>query len=797
MPQPGTERYRSPATYMGRPNPTVAVLVIASLLTGACAPGVAEPDVAGANAPSQNSQARPDASRSAAAAIPAETGPPDQMDPPQIDDVRRELDPALYSVDAAAAALGSGVVPAFEFVRDRIGFEAYSGALRGAGGTLAHGAGNATDRALLLSDLLRRKGFSTRFVIGRVDAARAAELYDRLFPIPRAADVAHDVRPAAGPFAEDPLLARVYARALRDQRAMLAALGETRLPRASMPEADVLREIAAHVWLQAQVDGTWMDLDPSLQRSETGRALGSPERTVADLPPELWQQVAIRVSADVLSGTTLSRQVLLESTFTAEAVVDRQVFLFHVPGTGTGGLAGAIEDAATGPDAWAPVLWVAGDASAGKPIVMADGRPGADRASPPAGGLGSLFGAGGALTADRPQFVTEWLEIELRTPDGSIHDRIRRPLIDRAGEAWRRARRHDAASLRPLARDADGAIDPRRLHNIWFSAGRHDLAAYADAAADLASIASSDAGAAPPANLPFETAVWPFALHNASYFIVSDHALVPSLNDSQARRFYPDAPRVLIVSAGLRQEGAETVFSIEYDLARNDLRAVVSSESAEAGAVARKLWFGALEGALEHELGQRYAAAGRLRPRAATSTSGSLGEDGAILVEAASSTATFEHADSEAVARRQLAAGAILIVPRAARAGPMGAWWSIDRRDADVRAMLGNGGGAIMNSYDIWGRNPAQNASSGAHWDLSGRRHGSRYGVQRTPERRTAPHEYLMMIANLSVAVVLSVKLMVAFYQEVLVPTFAGQVVSTLETGVAADRQHRRCRVCP
>jgi hypothetical protein len=127
----------------------------------------------------------------------------------------------------------------------------------------------------------------------------------------------------------------------------------------------------------------------------------------------------------------------------------------------------------------------------------------------------------------------------------------------------------------------------------------------------------------------------------------------------------------------------------------------------------------------------------------------------------------------------------------------MGAWWSIAPRGADVRAMLGNGGGAIMNSYDIWGRNPAQNASANPYWDLNGRRHGSRYGVQRTPERRTAPHEYLMMIASISVAVVLSVKLVVAFYQEVVVPTMAGQVVSTLETGLAADRQNRRCRVCP
>ena len=90
---------------------------------------------------------------------------------------------AAHSTTFAAAsdALGPGVEPAFQFVRDRIGFESYCGVLRGASGTLTSRAGNALDRSLLVADILKRKGIRTRFAVGRLDPSHAERLIARLF----------------------------------------------------------------------------------------------------------------------------------------------------------------------------------------------------------------------------------------------------------------------------------------------------------------------------------------------------------------------------------------------------------------------------------------------------------------------------------------------------------------------------------------------------------------------------------------------------------------------------------------
>ncbi|MFU8804637.1 MAG: transglutaminase-like domain-containing protein, partial [Bradymonadaceae bacterium] len=64
----------------------------------------------------------------------------------------------------------------FRWVRDHIDFEPYTGALRGATGTLAAGSGNAVDQALLLTALFNEAGHETRFVTGTIHPQDAVEL---------------------------------------------------------------------------------------------------------------------------------------------------------------------------------------------------------------------------------------------------------------------------------------------------------------------------------------------------------------------------------------------------------------------------------------------------------------------------------------------------------------------------------------------------------------------------------------------------------------------------------------------
>jgi hypothetical protein len=93
--------------------------------------------------------------------------------------------------------------------------------------------------------------------------------------------------------------------------------------------------------------------------------------------------------------------------------------------------------------------------------------------------------------------------------------------VDRAGAAWRASKSPDAAALRPLARDEQGLAAPRELHNIWFSAGQHNLAAYSEAvsqwagsAAQPAATTRDEAKKTDDAAPEFAEQVWPLALNN-------------------------------------------------------------------------------------------------------------------------------------------------------------------------------------------------------------------------------------------------------------------------------------------
>ncbi len=66
-------------------------------------------------------------------------------------------------------------------MRDQIGFQVYTGSLRGARGTLWNRAGNALDRASLLVALLGAAGVSARYVEGTISLALQQQLTLSMF----------------------------------------------------------------------------------------------------------------------------------------------------------------------------------------------------------------------------------------------------------------------------------------------------------------------------------------------------------------------------------------------------------------------------------------------------------------------------------------------------------------------------------------------------------------------------------------------------------------------------------------
>lgn len=599
-----------------------------------------------------------------------------------------------WDVDARAGALGPGVAPAFHYVRDAIRFEAYAGVLRGASGAYMARAGNAADRALLLARLLQLKGLRTRFAFGTLAAADQDRLWQRVFDtsIPLAPGLGAGSAPSAAATA---FRQRIHARASRDFGAVRGALGE-RLPPVTRPSREqVLAEMNPHVWVQAEVGGSWLDLDPSFAEASPGFAVAKAERTADEMPADMFQRVNIRLVVEQLHDGKLALANVLELSRNAVDLVDQQVFVVHSPGKpiALAGLGAALGGYAT----WTPALWIDGDFTWGKTFTIDEAGGAA------ASGNGStaqkpqgrgLLDVQDALSSDpapgaepaAPVFVAEWLEFELTAP-GCSREITRRALAERGGAAWRAASPLLAAGLQPLRRDAQGPMAMRAVHNVWFSAGPHNLSDYADALQDLAvSSLGIAAGEEPPAAEDFGASVWPTALQNFTWMVWTDHVIIPALDDTPGVRVYADRPRIAIFTFGPDVDGGTVVLS---DLRRDDLRAL-AAEPARAGALAeKKLWYALLQGALEQEGIAEILVAFGADPGSVETTSSRMTADGVVVMTPGNPLpVTPRQPEPESAARLTLAlgAGSVVVAP-VSGLGANGAWWEILAQTGEVRAV--------------------------------------------------------------------------------------------------------------
>ena len=644
-----------------------------------------------------------------AVALPlANAGQAKEVDPvafaKQTDALAERVSRVDWNVDAKADALGPGIEPAFAYVRDAIRYEVYPGVLRGAAGAYTARAGNAADRAVLLAHLLERKKVPTRFAIGTLDQAARERLWRRVFDtnvpgVPRLA-------PAPAPDPESAAFSRrVHARATRDYGAVRAALG-SRLPPVTRPSRDAVQaEMNPHVWIQAEVDNNWVDLDPSFPDAKPGAANATVERTLTELPADLYQRVSIRLRVEELSHGALAQTTVLDSAANAVDLIDRQIFVTHVAGKPIA--MGNISASLGGYNTWTPALWIGGESTFGTGFTIDEtGAPApVEQAQPAGGGLAGAIDALSArpdgsptvATAAAPVFVAEWLEFELAAPGGQ-REVVRRVLVDRGGAAWRATSPLSAAGLSRLERADNGPTAMRALHNVWLSGGPHDLAAYADAMQDLAyqrldetfpdgqtaQPASRPTGA--PADREFGENVWPFALQNFAWMVWTDHGVVPQLNDTPGLRLYTDRPRIAIFTMAADRAGA---MQLETDLRRDDLRAVALDTVKPEQLAEKKLWFGLMEGAFEHEMLASTIAAAGGDPATIETTSARLSPEGVVVLAPADplpSGPRIPHRESAARLAASLSAGNIVVAPVGAL-DARGSWWEIAPLTGETRAV--------------------------------------------------------------------------------------------------------------
>ena len=570
-----------------------------------------------------------------------------------------------YDLEARAEELGAGVEAAFALVRDEIRFESYPGVLHGAYGTYLARAGSAADRSLLLARLLELKGVPARFAIGRLSTENTERLFAHIFDPPKVAVI--PALPDAGATEADTVgfRERVFARARRDYDVVRSALGGNLAPVKSPSRDDLLNELKQHVWVQAKVDGRWIDLDSAFPDAVAGKAYTSADETLDALPEKLFQRVTLRVIGERVADGSLSTKTALEVSFKAVDLLDSQIVLAHSPAPReSGGIWGALAGGTEGPgDDWIPVLWIDGEIRSGQPINFA--------------------------TEDKSTFVAEWLEFELSFPGGTSEVN-RRTLVDRAGAAWRKSGTLTSERLRPLQRNEVGVKAAQAAYNIWFSAGGHNTLQYAKALNALAASLEPLKPGAGQEDLSFDTQAWVFSVQNFAWILMTDKVIIPALNESPGLRFYPDSPRISVFGVGLSPWEEDDETFIQTDLRRDHLRGIARKSGDEAAVAERKLWFGALEGAFEHEVVTEQAAAVGGDPAGVESTSAQLGDAGVVVLRSGVPERPRE-VSPEAAARMDsaLERGAVLVAPRGALAKDEGAWWEIAPNTGDVRAVCG------------------------------------------------------------------------------------------------------------
>jgi hypothetical protein len=402
---------------------------------------------------------------------------------------RETFDPA-----AVVEQVGRDPARLTEWVRTKTYWVPYRGTLRGARGVLMDRMGSHQDRALLLAELLSAAGHKARLVHVRLGGREAADVLDRLPPVPpdavprsawadSSSRLLEEVAAAAGadPARLRKTFERVSLRAGRtaeevvqrvsEQAPMVAdAIGAARAADEPARKAEAIGAMGDYWWVQRQEGGEWVDLPPLV--SLEGRARPAPAEAVeADaqgrfaLPAAAYHEVDVRVVIERWNAGRLEEEQVLTHTLRPADLVGQRIVLLYVPAdwpkdldlTKDGHPGRRMKAVAAEQRRWIPTLMVGGQVISSNAAFTAEGQVVPNAAaemaeawgfSNAAGrvegilGSGRVGGEGGATRRDdatataKTRLTAAWVEYDVRSPAPPAR-RTRRDVFDLIGPAAR------------------------------------------------------------------------------------------------------------------------------------------------------------------------------------------------------------------------------------------------------------------------------------------------------------------------------------------------------------------------
>lgn len=365
----------------------------------------------------------------------------------------------------------------FEWVRDHTVLLPYRGRLRDAQGVQMSRAGNSLDRALLLDTLLAETGVEKRRLVqGRLEKPQAERLYDYWADLQVRGDgdaevvEASDTEEVLQQVAETTgidtqTLRRQFEDAQLDYQTMWSEmLDSIEIQAQILPDllqADLQQSNADtrarqtellrdHWWVEAEIDGEWVAVDPSRRDHSPGDVLTenvvnreAPEA----LPTDRLHRLEITVKAEKWDRGKVTEQTVLHHELPVSQLPDRHFRIQLVPARGNpleafageGSGPAELKKALLSLEEWLPVLKLNGETII-ESSILANGDVNESPNAPPAaramGDAMSALGQLGGGSQPDSELSAVWLELTVHAPGKEPETHVR-AFTDVLGPALR------------------------------------------------------------------------------------------------------------------------------------------------------------------------------------------------------------------------------------------------------------------------------------------------------------------------------------------------------------------------
>ena len=216
-------------------------------------------------------------------------------------------------IQQEAAVLDYNAQNIFNFLHNDVGYNSYTGSLRGARGTLWSDAGNALDVASLGVALMRASGIPAQYVEGTLSQSQAQQLILSMFP------------------------------ASYQTVGYIPSGTQTSNP---ADDSQLLSETESHYWFEFNTGNGWVNADPLMPGAQIGQAFTAATGWFTEVPDSPRQTTEVSLTAEIYSqaaaafgigGDGLSDTVVLDQTFNDVDLVGRPLTIGNLVSSSSSG----------------------------------------------------------------------------------------------------------------------------------------------------------------------------------------------------------------------------------------------------------------------------------------------------------------------------------------------------------------------------------------------------------------------------------------------------------------------------